>query len=290
MRPFAFTAEGLQVDHDVRQDVDIAASTILIATFALVFVLHALARASAKPSEAEVFSRLDREAPLPVVGKAPMVAIYAAVVPFAQMLGRWGVRANTVTLSSIVFAACASVAFASGHFGVGAVAATLASLADVVDGFVARATKSADVGGQVLDTIVDRYVDALFIGGIAVFVRREPWFLVLALSALVGSAMVSYASAVVRELGVVERNPPMRRVERSIWIIASTVLVPFVAIAAPDASVWITLSPVAVALTVLAFVGNFSVFRRLDRAVRAWAETSRDAREPAPSSAGYRRP
>ena len=42
-----------------------------------------------------------------------------------------------------------------------------ASLADALDGIIARETKTAGRYGQILDTTVDRYVEGLLVGGIA---------------------------------------------------------------------------------------------------------------------------
>jgi CDP-diacylglycerol--glycerol-3-phosphate 3-phosphatidyltransferase len=217
------------------------------------------------------FERLEREAPLPLVGKAPMEAVYASIGPVGRAMVALGVSANAITVASLALAAVASVLFAMGHFGLGAVFAVTAALADALDGLVARESGSASKFGQVLDTTIDRYVEALFVGGIAVFVRHDLLLLLLALAALVGGFMVSYASSVLRELNVPDVRAPMRRVERMTWLLGSTLLVPFVASAGPNLPLRLQLAPVVLALGAIAIVGNASALRRLMRGARAAA-------------------
>jgi len=106
-------------------------------------------------------ARVDREQGMVLIGRGPMHAVYRALMPIGRLLVRLGVSANAVTLFSLVAAAGAATAFALGHFGVGALVACVASLADAVDGLVARESGTASPLGKVLDTTVDRYVDAL---------------------------------------------------------------------------------------------------------------------------------
>jgi len=209
------------------------------------------------------FERLEREAPLAIVGKAPMEAVYSALEPLARFLAGLGVSANSVTISSLGFAALASLLFAVGHFGLGAAAACIAALADVIDGLVARQTGTASRFGQLLDTAVDRYVEALMLGGVAIWVHEEAWMLVLVLAALVGGFMVSYASSLLRELRAPDVGAPMRRAERLTCLIAGAVLVPLVASMAPNLDPVLQFSPLLVALVAIAVVGNVSAARRL---------------------------
>jgi len=219
------------------------------------------------------FERLEREAPLAIVGKAPMEAVYSALQPVARLFVWLGISANGVTLSSLVFAGVAALFFATGHFGLGAVAACTAALADAVDGLVARQTHTVSRFGQLLDTTVDRYVEALFLGGIAIHVHATAWMLAVVLAALVGGFMVSYASSMLRELGAPDQRAPMRRAERLTFLIAGTVLVPLVASTAPSLEPAYQLSPLLVALGAIAVVGNVSAARRVLAAGRWASET-----------------
>ncbi len=246
----------------MNEPLDFAASVFLLIAFAILLVVHAV---TSRLAGARLPERLEREAPLPVVGKAPMAAVYGVVTRVARALRSVGISANVVTFSSLVVAAGASVLFALGHFGLGAVVALVAVLADIVDGAIAREENAGEDGalaGQLLDTVVDRYVDAFVLGGIAIFVRQTPALLALVLLALVGSFMVSYASSIVRAVGATDTPSRMRRAERWTWLIAAAVFVPIVARFEPSRP-WVPLVPIALSLAVIAVVGNASALKRL---------------------------
>jgi phosphatidylglycerophosphate synthase len=209
------------------------------------------------------FERLERERGLPLLGKAPLEAVYAFALPLGRGLAALGVSANAVTVASAIIAVGAGVLFATGHFGLGAAVAIVASLADALDGIIARETHTAGRFGQILDTTVDRYVEALLVGGIAFLVREDAILFLITLGGLVGGFMVSYASSVLREIGAPDRNAPMRRAHRLIYLLGGAVLVPFVAAALPNASLRVITAPVMVALAAIAVVGNVSAVRRL---------------------------
>jgi phosphatidylglycerophosphate synthase len=201
-------------------------------------------------------------------------------MPLGQAIAALGVSANAISVAALVIAGFAAVAFASGHFGVAALIATMASLADGLDGLVARLAGTKSRFGQVLDTMIDRYVDALFLGGIAICVHQNIPLLLVALCAIVGSFMVSYASSVERELDVVhEAGKPgaMRRSHRLVYLITGAAVSPLVERAAGDASAG--LIPVFVAVLAIAVVGNVTAVRRLLAAARIAA-----ARESPPAS------
>lgn len=263
-------------------DIDTAASVGLCAALAVILAVFAVVSLVSGPRS---FERLEREAPLPLVGKAPMEAVYAAIGPVARALVAIGVTANAVTVASFVMAAVAAVMFALGHFGLGALIAVLASLADALDGLVARESGTVSKFGQVLDTSIDRYVEALLVGGIAVYVRHDLPLLLLALAALVGGYMVSYASSVLRELAVPDVKAPMRRLERLTCLLVGALFVPFVASAGPGLSPRVQLAPVLVALGLIAVVGNVSAMRRLLGGARVAAARSGPPRPSAPASA-----
>jgi CDP-diacylglycerol---glycerol-3-phosphate 3-phosphatidyltransferase len=255
--------------------VDFAAAMLVTMVFVAVGLAFAV---SAWAGRRRTFERLERERGLPLFGKAPLEAVYAAALPLGRGLAAMGVSANAVTVASAVLAALAGVLFALGHFGLGAAVAIVASLADALDGIIARETQTASRYGQILDTTVDRYVEALLFGGIAFLVRADALLFLLALAALVGGFMVSYASSVLREIGAPDRDAPMRRAHRLVYLLGSAVLVPFVAAALPGASQRVQLAPVLVALAAIAVVGNVSAVRRLLDGARPKAVSGASAR------------
>jgi CDP-diacylglycerol--glycerol-3-phosphate 3-phosphatidyltransferase len=261
----------------VDPSIDGVASLLLVGT--LMVALGAYVASSLAAGRPLIEARVEREAALPIVGKAPMHAVYRALVPLGRALVALGVSANAISVASLVIATGAAIAFATGHFGVAALVASIASLADGVDGLVARLSGTKSRFGQVLDTTIDRYVDALFLGGILVYVRGELVLLLVTLAAIVGSFMVSYASSVERELSVSGSSAPMRRAHRLAYLIVASASAPFVGHALSGVVTDAHRAPVMLAVVAIAIVGNVSAIRRLFAAARIAG-----ARESAPIS------
>jgi CDP-diacylglycerol---glycerol-3-phosphate 3-phosphatidyltransferase len=252
--------------NQVGTEADVTASMLVLGSLAAALVVHAIATAflGARGLDA----RVAREQAMPLVGRTPMQAVYRAVVPLARALVALGVSANAVTLGALAFTAAAAVCFGTGHFGLGAAIACVGALADAMDGFIARETRTASRFGQILDTTVDRYVDALLLGGIAVAVRSDAALLILVLASLVGGFMVSYASSVMREVGVDASTGAMRRSHRLAYLLGGAALVPFVSRILPEASMRVQLAPLVLALAAIAVIANVSAVRRLLVAAR----------------------
>lgn len=220
-----------------------------------------------------------------------MHAVYRALVPLGRALAALGVSASAISVAALGIAALAAVAFATGHLGVAAGLASIAALADGLDGLVARSSGKASRFGQVLDTTIDRYVDALFLGGIALFVRSDVALLALTMAAIVGSFMVSYASSVERELAVVPPPVPMRRAHRLAYLIGGAACAPLVGSALGDRFPHAELVPVILAVFAIALVGNVSAVWRLLHAARVASEreSSGPISEPEPDPAALQR-
>lgn len=246
--------------------LDIACAIALAAALCFALGGHAVANAAGRLL---VSKRVEREQGLPIVGKTPMLAVYRVLMPVGRALVSVRVSADAVTASSIVFAAAAAIAFGLGHFGIGAALGSVAALADALDGIVARESGTSSRFGQALDTLVDRYVDALLLGGVAVYVRHDAFLLVVVLAAIVGAFMVSYASSLERELGHAgDGGPiPMRRAHRLAYVLTGAVLGPVTGSGAP----------ILVAAAAIALLGNFSAVSRILQVARS--------APPAPDSA-----
>ena len=240
---------------------DVAAS--LVFASALTLAIGAYVIASVAAGRVLETERVQREAALPIVGRAPMHAVYRALMPIGRACAALGISANAVSVSSLGIAAIATLAFGTGHFGIAAVIACIAALADGLDGFVARITNTKSRFGQVLDTTIDRYVDAMFIGGIAMFVHHNAVLLLLCIAAIVGSFMVSYASSVERELGVVGAPASMRRAHRLVYLLGASAVAPLFGQLLADVAPHAELVPVFIAIGSIAVLGNYSAVRRL---------------------------
>jgi phosphatidylglycerophosphate synthase len=212
------------------------------------------------------FERVETAGSSALLGQGPMQMAYWALAPIGRALARRRVSANSITLSSLVLGAAAGVALAAGHFGVGAALSAASALGDALDGFVARESGTASDAGETLDAAVDRYNEFFFLGGLAIFYRASVPALLLVLGALLGSFMVSYATAKAEALQVVPPRGSMRRAERATYLTVAAALVPFLSIAGYDVGgSWVSDAPMFAALSLVAVVANVSAARRLLR-------------------------
>jgi CDP-diacylglycerol--glycerol-3-phosphate 3-phosphatidyltransferase len=255
----------------------------LAASIALVVALLALGAAYAVRvalQGAVRFARVDAAGSSVLLGHTAMEMAYWALSPVAKALARLGVRANSITLLSLVLGAGAGVALVGGHFGIGAALSAVSALGDALDGFVARESNTASDAGETFDAAVDRYNEFFFLGGLAIYYRANALFLALVLFTLLGSFMVSYATAKAEALRVDAPRGAMRRQERAVYLTAGVALAPFAAAAPRFAQVSIVADvPVIVALLVVAVVANISAVQRLYRIAQLAAirEQSSDA-------------
>lgn len=119
------------------------------------------------------------------------------VQPISRVLVEAQVSPNLITLSSLGFAALAGYWLMEGKFFLALVGLVLMGLSDVVDGEVARLSRSSSPWGGVLDSVVDRYTEAVLLVGLSIYFwdREAPfWVLVVGLL-LIGGFLVSYVKA-----------------------------------------------------------------------------------------------
>lgn len=134
-----------------------------------------------------------------------------------------GLRPNTVTILGLITALVSAV-----HYGLrisvalGALFCLLSGLCDALDGAVATLFGESTPFGGFLDSLLDRYSDALIILGIIVGGFCDPLW---GLAALVGSFMVSYARARAEAEGVSMSSIGLaERAERILIISVSSLL------------------------------------------------------------------
>ncbi|APR84892.1 CDP-diacylglycerol--glycerol-3-phosphate 3-phosphatidyltransferase [Minicystis rosea] len=259
--------------------IDLGCSIGLLVVIAAVVLAYAVRVAR---GGALHHARIDEAGSSALLGKGAMEAGYFGLMPMARIVAAIGLTANGVTLLSLGFGLVAAVALALGHFGVGALFTALATLCDALDGIVARLNETASDAGEVFDAAVDRYQEFAFLAALAIYFRKEPLWLVVALLALLASFMVSYGTAKAEALGVASPRGAMRRVERAVYLGGGVVFVPIAAAVAARFSLplWIGRAPIFFALALVAIVGNVSAARRLAAITRAVA--ARDAHRPPP--------
>ncbi len=146
---------------------------------------------------------------------------------------RFGITPNQWTLLSLLPAVASAYYIAQEQFLLAAALFAVAAVLDFVDGSVARVTGRATRFGAYLDTVVDRYVEALVVLGLvfaalpALVVQAEAWIVAY----LFGAMMTTYAKSAASEKKLVEaelRGGLLERAERLILLFAGVVGAAFV--------------------------------------------------------------
>jgi CDP-diacylglycerol---glycerol-3-phosphate 3-phosphatidyltransferase len=247
--------------------VDLACSVGLVLILGLLAAAYAVRVVS---SGAASFDRVKRDKGSVLFGARAMQMGYWGLDPIGRGLAAMGVTANFISATSLVLGLGAAVGIAFGHFGVAAVFAVVSALCDALDGMVARYTKTSSESGEVLDATVDRYVEFTFLGGLAIHEHDRPVWLAMALAAILGSFMVSYATAKAEAMGVEAPRGVMRRPERAVYLTLGAAFCPFTALwVARGGPAWAGEAPMIAATTLVAIVGNVSAVRRLSSIARS---------------------
>ncbi len=248
--------------------LDLEAALVLLALLLGTALRYAVHVTTSGPVR---FARVDAAGASPLVGKRAMEMGYWSLQPLARACVRAGVSADAVTAISLALGAAAGVAISLGHLGLGGALASASSLGDALDGLVARATGRATRRGGVFDAAVDRYEEFFFVGGLALHYHVDRGKLGLALLAILGAFMVSYATAKAEALGVPSPGGAMRRAERAVYLCAGAVLSPIAGAVAASAGLapWAADLPPLGALALVGVIANLSAVRRLHAVGRA---------------------
>jgi CDP-diacylglycerol--glycerol-3-phosphate 3-phosphatidyltransferase len=143
------------------------------------------------------------------------------------------------------------------------VLAVVATFCDILDGLLARKTGVSSGAGEVIDAAVDRYGEMFFFGGLVFYYRTHDEVLFILLLAIIGSFMVSYATAKAEAMGVAAPRGAMRRGERAAYLIAGAAFTPpWKAIFGNAHALAMYELPIILAVTIIAVVANISVVQR----------------------------
>ena len=117
-----------------------------------------------------------------------------------QGLARRRINPNLLTVTGVSINVLCGLMFGLGHFFWAGVVLIVANLFDMLDGQVARLTNQVTRFGGFLDSTLDRISDMAAFVGLMLFYARDTEFhstlnVLLAGLAMVGSVLVSYASA-----------------------------------------------------------------------------------------------
>src|SRR6195256_1049533 len=134
-------------------------------------------------------------------------------------IGRGPLPPNQVTVVGLVLTFVAAGLVAFGQLRWAGVVLIFAGTCDILDGAIARSTKTSYPYGAFLDSTLDRYSEAaIYIGLAAYFVgmggNLQRWLVLATLAALGGSMLVSYVRARAQSLGFVCDSGLFARPER----------------------------------------------------------------------------
>ncbi|MFP4323369.1 MAG: CDP-alcohol phosphatidyltransferase family protein [Anaerolineales bacterium] len=129
---------------------------------------------------------------------------YVLLMPLARGLHRVGVSPDAVTLAGLAVVAFGAWRVIEGAWIQAAIIFLLALPLDTLDGAVARLHAEFRPFGSFLDSTLDRYADALILGGIGLYYARADALLFVgaAFVALHGALMVSYLRAKAESLSI----------------------------------------------------------------------------------------
>ena len=118
--------------------------------------------------------------------------------PVARVLSKTRLTPNQMTWGAFAIAVLSFVSFVLGHNILGGILAQLSSIADGVDGSLARLKGITSAFGSFLDSVLDRYADALIVLGMtlwALFHESYPQIWLVGFLAIVGTLSFSYTRA-----------------------------------------------------------------------------------------------
>lgn len=116
------------------------------------------------------------------------------IEPLAALAEKSGIAPNQLSVLSLVFAAMAAAFYILSASNIemlyaAALMVLLNAILDTMDGALARRIGKANLKGDFLDHVIDRYADMFFLGGI-IFAGYAPW--PIGLLAVIGVFLTSY--------------------------------------------------------------------------------------------------
>lgn len=158
------------------------------------------------------------------------------------------VNPNVLTFTGVVISFWAAWNFGFGHFFRGGLIVILAGLFDMLDGEVARVSRTATRFGAFYDSVIDRYSDIILLQGLMVWYARQQMlgYVVLVGVVFMGAIMTSYSRARAESLIATCKVGFMERPERIVLLIIGALS-----------------NRMEAVLWVLAVLGNWTVIARI---------------------------
>ncbi len=146
--------------------------------------------------------------------------ISAMLSPIARKIVSIGITANMVTMFGLLVNLVAACCLATERLIAAGVLILFGASFDMIDGAVARARTLTNSSGALLDSVIDRYSEAvIFLGALIYFHHLQNFFgVVLVFAAVIGSILVSYVRAKAEGLQIECKVGLMQRPERIILL------------------------------------------------------------------------
>jgi CDP-diacylglycerol---glycerol-3-phosphate 3-phosphatidyltransferase len=165
-----------------------------------------------------------------------------------RFLTHFKINPNFLTFIGVLISFWAAWEFGYGNFIRGALVIILAGLFDMLDGEVARVSRTATSFGAFYDSVIDRYSDTIILQGLMVYYARHQMlgYVVLVGIVFMGAVLTSYARARAESMIPTCKVGFMERPERIVLLIIGGLFHRM------EAVLW-----------VLAVLGNWTVINRI---------------------------
>ena len=170
------------------------------------------------------------------------------------LLSRFRVNPNIITFTGVLISLWAAFEFGYGAFFKAGLVIIFAGFFDMLDGEVARVTRSVSEFGAFYDSVIDRYSDVILLQGLIVYYARKQMlgYVVLVGIVVMGAVLTSYSRARAESLIPLCKIGFMERPERIVLLIIGALF-----------------NRMEAVLWVLAILGNWTV---IDRIYFTWKE------------------
>jgi CDP-diacylglycerol--glycerol-3-phosphate 3-phosphatidyltransferase len=149
------------------------------------------------------------------------------LLALGRVLAGLGLTANMLTIIGLLLNIAVAAVIAADHPRAGGVFLLFASAFDMLDGAVARASGTTSKLGGFLDSTLDRYSEAVVLGGVLIYLlNTDDWKTgsMLVFASVVGSLMISYSRARAEAAGFKASVGLVARPERVILLAVCLVI------------------------------------------------------------------
>jgi CDP-diacylglycerol--glycerol-3-phosphate 3-phosphatidyltransferase len=152
--------------------------------------------------------------------------ISIVLLPIAKTIASLGITANMITLFGLFVNLIAAFCLASGRLVLAGILILFGGSFDMIDGAVARAGTKSNSSGALLDSVIDRYSEAvIFLGALIYFYLHSNFSgVILVFASVIGSVLVSYVRARAEGLQIECKVGLMQRPERIALLALGTLI------------------------------------------------------------------